>query len=98
MNYNREREQRDNRGKHDDKRNYDSGAERIRSQDRYFKASYTPSCYDHHHLCDDCYYPRDRSSSRNCPSVNYTLFQQRQFSQEHNCYHTSRDFSNEQHM
>jgi len=98
MNYSREREQHDNRGKHDDKRNYDSGAERIRSQNRYFNARYTPSCHHHHHMCDDHYYPRDRSSSQNCPSVNYTPFRQRQFSQEHNRYHTSRDFSNKQHM
>jgi hypothetical protein len=98
MNYSREREQHDNRGKHDDKRNYDSGAERIRSQNRYFNARYTPSCHHHHHMCDDHYYPRDRSSSQNRPSVNYTPFRQRQFSQEHNRYHTSRDFSNKQHM
>ncbi len=89
--------QRAERGTHNDRWNCNSGAERIRLQDRYFNVGYTPSHDDRHYLRYDCHYSRnDRSSSQNCSSANYSP------PVKHNipkcyCYRIDIDFSNEQH-
>ena len=70
-----------------DRRNYDSGADRIKSQDRYSNPRYTP--------------PRhNRNTSRNHSPYNhhYPSSQQRQYSQERNRYCNDRNVSNKRHL
>lgn len=95
--HSREIEQRAERGTHNDRWNCNSGAERIRLQDRYFNVGYTPSHDDRHYLRYDCHYSRDdRSSSQNCSSANYSPPVKDNIPKCY-CYRIDIDFSNEQH-
>jgi len=84
--HSREREKRVEKEHRSDRRNYDSGAERIKSQDRYFNARYDPR-HD------------NRNTSRNHSPYNYrySSTRQQQYSQERNRYLNDRNASNERH-
>ncbi len=84
--HSREREKRAEKGNRSDRRNYYSGADRIKSQDRYFNARYDPR-HD------------DRNTTRHHSPYNnhYSSSRQRQYSQEHNRYRNDRNLSNERH-
>jgi len=82
--HSKERERRAERDSRSDKRNYNSGADRIKSQDRYFNARYDPR-HD------------NRNTSRNHSPYNphYPSSRNRPYSQERNHYRNDRNASNE---
>jgi hypothetical protein len=85
--HSRERQRQAEKDSRSNRQNYDSGADRIKSQDKYFNARYIP--------------PRDnRNTSRNRSpyNPNYPSFQQRKYSQERNHYRNDRNVSNNRHM
>jgi hypothetical protein len=85
--HSREREKRAEKDSRSCRQNYDSGAERIKSQDRYFNARYTP--------------PRDsRNASRNRSpyNQNYPSSRQCQYSQERSRYRNDGNNSYDRHV
>jgi len=85
--HSREREKRAEKDSRSHRQNYDSGADRIKSQDRYFNARYNP--------------PRDsRNASRNRSpyNQNYPSTRQRQYSQERSRYRNDRNNSYDRHV
>ncbi len=85
--HSREREKRTEKDSRVHRQSYDSGADRIKLQDRYFNIRYTP--------------PRDaRNASRNRSlyNQNYPSSRQRQYSQERSHYRNERNNSLDRHV
>jgi hypothetical protein len=82
-----EREKGAEKDSRSNRQNYDSGADRIKLQDRYFNARYIPPR-------NNCNTSRNRSPY----NPNYPSSRQRQYSQERNCYRNDRNVSNKRHV
>ena len=82
----RERQQIIEKNSHSFTQNYDSGAERIKSQDRHFNARYTPTRETHPYRNHSHYKP------------NYPSPRQRQYFHERSHYCNDRSVSNDRHV